>query len=158
MCAACATTKAASQFDAKELQCLSEQSKIHEAVCLECAPKHRDRAARQVVSCMICKESKELSQYSIPMQKKAVTRNYVTMRCEDCQAPPCSECGQRPTGSLNAYVAPKTVEEKGAYRCEACLYKPCQGCGVQPTKRQRNLHRGAAWTCRKCFETEKASA
>ena len=150
MCAAFATTKPASQFDAKELQRLSEQSKTHEAVCLECEPSHRAKAARQVVSCMICQEGKALSAYSVPMQKKAVKGDYGTMRCEDCQSPPCSECGQRPTGVLNALVVPKTLEEKRAYRCETCLYKPCQSCGAQPTHKQRRLHRGLAWTCQKC--------
>ena len=141
-CCRCRQNLERKLFDAGSLEQLQRDDSLHEAVCLQCAPIHREHLRYETYTCNICHESKPLTAFSLNRQK---SRNFQQWRCEACERPVCRVCGRRPDKPLTYHW------DGGQYRCLTCSYPPCTGCG-KTRRREEKYHvdNMSAWRCPAC--------
>ena len=129
-CSRCGNKRDPSEYHTQTLKNLQQEERLHEAVCLHCAPTHIPVGRKDKKhTCCVCLEPLPLSAFSIAMQKMIGYSKSSNLRCLDCQFPQCASCGMRPDSFLNTQRAPESKADRDKYLCLACKYPDCSGCG-----------------------------
>ena len=129
-CSRCREKLEATEYDTPTLKNQQQEERLHEAVCLHCAPQHLPKGWEdKKTTCSVCLEKLPLLAFSVAMQKQIINRNYSKVRCLQCQYPRCSSCGQQAQSLPNVSRAPKSKEDRDNFFCLACMYPNCSGCG-----------------------------
>ena len=116
-CSRCTLERKLSEYDAKSLKRLLLHDELHNAVCLFCDSSSLRGQSWESHSCSKCEKNLPWSAFSIETRR---SRNPRKWRCEECQRPLCTKCGQRPNKPLTY-----DVEDTEDFICQPCLYPPC---------------------------------
>ena len=147
-CSRCMLERKLSAYDAKHLERLLLHNELANAVCLFCDTTALRGHGGEPHTCSKWRRSLPWGAFSVETRKK---REASKWRCEECQRPRCTRCGDRPTKPLT-YDAGDLSD----YICQPCLYPPCAGgCGKgRPAKhrgrREYNVRNMPAWYCPEC--------
>ena len=127
-CKSCGQEREAREFDHKTLENLIINNKVYDAVCLHCDASQLDRFHKETYLYICCKKNLPASSFSIARKRNHNTK---TLKCEDCERPPCSICGARPEKPLtNQNEVVTSLTERKQYKCVRCKYPPCARCGM----------------------------
>ena len=157
-CRRCRKERDPTEYHTQTLKNLQQEERLHEAVCLHCAPTHIPVGREEKKhTCNLCLEPLPLSAFSMAVQKMIGGRASRSVRCLDCQFPLCASCGMRPDSLLNTQRAPKSKADLDKFLCLACKYPNCAMCGrAMEEWRKRRWRRKAetpnkTWTCSECL-------
>ena len=113
------------------------------AKCLKCQPS---RGESRLYPCNKCGRQLELGCFPPQMQRQ---HSLCKWRCDACQRPTCTICGERPSSALTHHV-----EDVASYRCQSCEYPACEVCGKPRTAKQKrkaeNVDAKPTWRCKNC--------
>ena len=161
-CTRCGQKREATEYDTPTLKNLQHEDRLHEAVCLHCAPQHLPKGWEEMKNtCCVCLEQLPFLAFSVAMQRKIMHRDYRVVRCLECQYPRCSSCGLQAQTLPPGNRMPKCKNDRDKYLCVACEYPNCSGCGKameawrrRPSKKTKNVMIGNTWVCPDCRKFE----
>jgi len=95
-CNTCGEDVSATLFDTSWLQGLVQNDRLSEAKCLRCQKGADPDSADLMFTCTLCQKDKKMKMFGPVMQRQILLKKGNTLRCDECQRPPCSQCKLRP--------------------------------------------------------------
>ena len=95
-CNTCGEDVSATLFDTSWLQGLVQNDRLSEAKCLRCQKGADPDSADLMFTCTLCQKDKKMKMFGPVMQRQILLKKGHTLRCDECQRPPCSQCKLRP--------------------------------------------------------------